>query len=162
MYQLLTLVGNLGRDPELRYTPSGQAVCNYQMATSRKWTGADGQLKEETCWWRITVWGKQGETVARIAKKGMRVLVTGHLKPDERTGGPRTFTRSDGTAGASYEVEAGVVRFLSRVDGSEEGEGEGEASSSGSSAFHRNARDLGFHGVDPTGNPDDPFTGGDL
>jgi len=61
MYQRLVLVGNLGRDPEMRYTPNGTAVTSLSVATSRKYTTADGQQKEETVWFRVSVWGKQAE-----------------------------------------------------------------------------------------------------
>ncbi len=57
MYHKIILVGNLGRDPEMRYTPSGQPVTSFSMATSEKWNGQDGQPQERTIWWRITVWG---------------------------------------------------------------------------------------------------------
>ena len=63
MYHKIILVGNLGRDPEMRYTPSGQQVTSFSMATSEKWTGQDGQVQERTIWWRVTVWGKQAENV---------------------------------------------------------------------------------------------------
>ena len=55
MFNHLILVGNLGNDPEMRYTPSGQAVCNFSMATTEKWTGQDGQMQERTLWWRVSM-----------------------------------------------------------------------------------------------------------
>ena len=61
MYHKVILVGNLGRDPEMRYIPSGAAVTNFSMATSEKWTGQDGQQQERTIWWRVSVFGKSGE-----------------------------------------------------------------------------------------------------
>lgn len=114
MYQRLVLVGNLGRDPEMRYTPNGTPITNFPMATSRKWTDAQGQLKEETAWFRISVYGKQAENCNQYLSKGQKVLVEGTLIVDEKTGGPRVFQRKDGTAGASFEVRATTVRFLSR------------------------------------------------
>ena len=112
MYQRLVLVGNLGRDPEMRYTPQGTAVTTFSMATSRKYTTADGQQKEETLWFRISVWGKQGETVNQYLTKGSKVLVEGSLVGDEN-GGPRIWTAQDGKPRASFEVRANTVRFLS-------------------------------------------------
>ncbi len=112
MYQKIIIVGNLGRDPEMRYTPSGQPVTNFSMATSRKWTNTDGTPGEETIWFRITAWGKLGETCNQYLSKGRQVLVEGRLRPDPNTGGPRIWTRQDGTAGASFEVTAFTVRFL--------------------------------------------------
>ena len=112
MYQRLVLVGNLGRDPEMRYTPQGTAVTSFSMATSRKYTTADGQLKEETLWFRISVWGKQGETVNQYLAKGSKVLVEGSLVGDEN-GSPKIWTDKDGKPRASFEVRAQTVRFLS-------------------------------------------------
>lgn len=113
MYQRLVLVGNLGRDPEMRYTPNGTAVTNFPVATSRKYTDASGQVREETAWFRITVFGKQAETCNQYLAKGRKVLVEGELIVDDKSGGPRVYTRKDGTAGASFEVRANTVRFLS-------------------------------------------------
>jgi single-strand DNA-binding protein len=112
MYQRLVLVGNLGRDPEMRYTPQGTPVTTFSVATSRKYTTAYGQQKEETVWFRVQVWGKQGETVNQYLTKGSKVLVEGTLIPDEN-GGPRVWTGQDGKPRASFEVRAQTVRFLS-------------------------------------------------
>ncbi len=113
MYQRLVLVGNLGRDPEMRYTPNGTPITTLSVATSRKWTDASQQVKEETAWFRISVFGKQAEICNQYLSKGKRVLIEGTLIVDEKTGGPRVYTRKDGTAGASFEVRASMVRFLS-------------------------------------------------
>ena len=113
MYQRLIIVGNLGNDPELRYTPSGQAVTNLSVATNRKWTGNDGQTHEETVWFRVSVWGKQAETVNQYLSKGSKVLVEGRLTPDKENGGPRVYQAQDGKWRASYEMMADIVRFLS-------------------------------------------------
>ncbi len=112
MYQRIVLVGNLGRDPEMRYTPQGTPVTTFSMATSRKYTTADGQLKEETQWFRISVFGKQAETVNQYLTKGSKVLVEGSLTSDE-TGSPRLWTDKEGKVRSSFEVRAQTVRFLS-------------------------------------------------
>jgi single-strand DNA-binding protein len=112
MYQRLVLVGNLGRDPEMRYTPNGAAVTSLSVATSRKYTTADGQQKEETVWFRVSVWGKQAESCNQYLTKGSKVLVEGSLVPDEN-GGPRVWTDKEGKPRASFEVRAVGVRFLS-------------------------------------------------
>ena len=112
MYQKIIIAGNLGRDPEMRYTPQGTPVTNFSVATNRKWTSADGTPGEETIWFRVTAWGKLGETCNQYLSKGRQVLVEGRLRPDPETGGPRVWTRQDGTAGASFEVTALNVRFL--------------------------------------------------
>ena len=112
MYDQLTIVGNLGRDPEMRYLPDGTAVTNLNVACNRKWTGGDGAAQEQTIWYRISVWGKQAEGCNQYLEKGRQVLVEGLLTPDKETGSPRVFTRQDGTAGASFEVRANLVKFL--------------------------------------------------
>jgi single-strand DNA-binding protein len=113
MYHTIILVGNLGRDPEMRYTPSGQAVTNFSVATNRQYTGSDGQLVKETIWFRISTWGKTAENCSQFLKRGSKVLVEGRLVPDASTGGPRIWKRQDGTPSASFEVNAQTVRFLS-------------------------------------------------
>lgn len=74
------LVGNLGRDAELRSTPSGASVANFNMATTEKWTGKDGQKQEKTEWHRCTLWGKQADAVAQYLTKGKQVYVEGKLE----------------------------------------------------------------------------------
>jgi single-strand DNA-binding protein len=113
MYQKLTIAGNLGRDPEMRYLPSGQAVTNINVATNRVYTDSNGQKVTETIWFRVSVWGAQGESVNQYLKKGSKVLVEGRLNADPETGGPRVFTRNDGSTGASFEMTANRVIFLS-------------------------------------------------
>lgn len=113
MYHTVILVGNLGRDPEMRYTPSGQPVTNMSVATSRQYTDSNGQQVKETIWFRVSVWGKQAEACNQYLKKGNKVLVEGRLVPDQSTGGPRIWNRQDGTAASSFEVSASTVRFLS-------------------------------------------------
>jgi len=115
MYQKLVIVGNLGRDPEMRYTPGGQAVTNLSVATNRRYTTSDGQQVEETAWFRVSVWGRQAETVHQYLKKGRQVLVEGRLVPDEN-GNPRIWNRQDGTPAASFEVSANRVVFLGGRD----------------------------------------------
>jgi single-strand DNA-binding protein len=112
MYQKLIIVGHLGRDPEMRYTPSGQAVTNFSVATSRKWTGSDGQQQEETVWFRVSVWGKQAETCNQYLSKGRLVMCEGRMTVDKETGGPRIWTDQNGTPRANYEMSAYDVKFL--------------------------------------------------
>jgi single-strand DNA-binding protein len=113
MYQKIIIIGNLGRDPEMMYTPSGQGVTDFSVATSNKFTTSDGNQVDETTWFRVTTWGKLAEVCNQYLKKGKRVLVEGRLKPDKETGSPRVFTRQDGTSGSSYEITAETVKFLS-------------------------------------------------
>ena len=114
MYQKIIVVGNLGRDPEMRYMADGTAVTNFSMATSRRWTDRNsGQPVEETTWFRVSVWGRQAESSNQYLNKGSKVLVEGRIRPDPSTGGPKLFTRQDGTVGSSFEIVAEQVRFLS-------------------------------------------------
>ncbi len=122
MYHNLIIVGNLGRDPEMRYTPSGQPVTSFSVATNRQYTNNNGQQVKETIWFRVTAWGKQAEVCDQYLKKGSKVLVEGRLVADPNTGGPKTYQKQDGSAGASFEVTASTVRFLSsRGDGDGDG-----------------------------------------
>ncbi len=118
MYHTIIIVGNVGKDPEMRYTPSGQPVTSFSVATNRKYNNSAGQQVNETIWFRVSAWGKQAEICNQYVKKGSKVLVEGRLTPDQASGGPKTFTRQDGTTGASYDVMAATVRFLSsRAEG---------------------------------------------
>lgn len=112
MFQKIILAGNLGRDPEMRYTQSGTPVTNFSMATNEKWTDSDGGPQERTTWWRVTCWGRLGETVNQYLSKGRQVLVECRINPDPETGGPRVYQRNDGSWGAQYEVTALTVKFL--------------------------------------------------
>ncbi|CAK0779075.1 Single-stranded DNA-binding protein [Gammaproteobacteria bacterium] len=120
MYHTLILAGNLGRDPEMRFLPNGQAVTSFNVASSRKWKDADGTQREETVWFKVSTWGKLAEICNEHLKKGSKVLVEGRLTPDPDTGAPRVWTNKDGKTGASFEVTAQTVRFLSSVGQSEQ------------------------------------------
>jgi len=134
MFQTIIIAGNLGKDPEMRYTPSGQAVTSFNVATNRNYTDANGQQVKETIWFRVSVWGKQAESTHNYLKKGSKVIVEGRLIADPATGGPRIYKRSDGSSGASFEITASNVRFLSsRTESGEQGTGAEEVES-GSSA----------------------------
>jgi single-strand DNA-binding protein len=115
----------------MRYTPSGQAVTTFSVATDYQTKSPDGNWEKKTIWVRVTVWGKQAETASQYLKKGREVLIEGRLNPDPGTGSPRIWTRQDGTAGASYEVTANTVRFIGG-----RGEGEGGLQGGGYDAGH--------------------------
>lgn len=121
-YQQMTIVGHLGRDPEMRYTPTGVPVTSFSVAVSRSWNDQNGQRQEKTTWFRVSAWRKTAEVVSQYAVKGSLVLVTGEI--DE----PRIWTDKDGNARVSLEMTAQNVRFLgSRPDGNRQ-EGDGEQS----------------------------------
>lgn len=111
-YHKLVVVGNLGRDPEMRYTPGGQAVTNFSMATNRQYTSSSGEKVKETTWFRVSAWGRQAETCNQYLNKGSQVLVEGRMNPDKESGGPRLWEGSDGATRASYEMTAERVVFL--------------------------------------------------
>jgi len=120
MFHTIIIAGNVGKDPEMRYTPSGQAVTSFSVATNRQYTGSNGEQVKETIWFRVSAWGKQAEVCNQYLRKGAKVLIEGRLTPDKNTGGPRIWTKQDGTAGSSFEVTAATVRFLSsRGEGGE-------------------------------------------
>lgn len=121
MYHTIIIVGNVGRDAEMRYTPSGAAVASFSVATNRQYTASSGEQVKETIWFRISAWGRQAEVCNQYVKKGMKVLVEGRLNADQETGGPRIW---GDPPKASFEVTAGTVRFLSS-------RGEYETSSAG-------------------------------
>lgn len=106
MYQKITIVGNVGQSPEMRYTPSGQAVASFSVAVNKSWVGADGQRQDKTTWFRVTCWRKLAEVVSEHLGKGQLVLVTGEVEE------ARPWTDRDGNQRASLEVTADTVRFL--------------------------------------------------
>ena len=112
MFQKLIIAGNLGGDPELRSTPSGQSVCSFTVATNRRWQSASGERQEETVWFRVSVWGKMGEVCKQYLTKGRPVLCEGRLTPDRETGGARVWVDQTGKARASFDMTATDVRFL--------------------------------------------------
>lgn len=130
-YQQIVIVGYLGKDPEMRYTPTGVPVTSFSMAVSRNWTDQSGQRQEKTIWFRVSAWRKLAETVSQYATKGRLVLVTGELEE------PRIYTDRDGTARTSLEVTAQNVRFLGS-----KGEGDG-ASYAGAGENHSGPADKG-------------------
>jgi len=101
----MIVIGNLGRDPEMRYTPNGQAVTNFSVATNYKYTTADGEPREETEWFRVSVFGKQAEVCNQYLAKGRKVYVEGRLKS-------RTYEAPDGQTRISLDINASDVRFI--------------------------------------------------
>jgi len=111
-HQKCLIIGRLGNDPELRFTPSGQPVANLSVATNRKYTSGEGQDVTETTWFKVNVWGKMAEACNTYLHKGGQVYIEGRLISNPDTGGPRLWTRQDGSPAASFELHADLVRFL--------------------------------------------------
>lgn len=111
MYQQITLLGRLGNDPEMRFTPSGKPVASFSFAVSRNWT-TDGERKEKTTWFRITVWDQTAEVCAKFLAKGSQALVVGEFEE------ARIYVDKAGEQRVSLEVTGRTVKFVgSRADG---------------------------------------------
>jgi single-strand DNA-binding protein len=107
------LIGNLGKDPEVRYTPGGQAVANFNIATNESWKDKSGQMQERTEWHRIVVWGKLAELCGEYLSKGRQVYIEGRLQT-------REWNNKEGAKQYTTEIVANQVVFLS---GGERGSG---------------------------------------
>ena len=109
------LLGRLGQDPELKYTPSGASVCNFSMATSENWTDKSGQKQERTEWHRIVVWGKLAEVCNQYLAKGRQAYVEGRLQT-------RSWDDKDGNKRYTTEIMANTVQFVGGASASQGGE----------------------------------------
>ncbi len=121
------LVGNLGRDPELRHTPNGQAVVNFTLATSETWTDKSGERQERTEWHRIVVWGKTAEMCNQYLSKGRTVYVEGRIQT-------REWEDKDGNKRYTTEINASTVNFIGPRTG---GGGDGGSSYGGGGGASR-------------------------
>jgi single-strand DNA-binding protein len=113
-FNKVILVGNLGRDPELRYTPQGTPVCSFSMATNERRKDKNGEMQDQTTWFRVTLWNRQAETAAQYLQKGRPVYIEGRLRVEE-------YTDRDGKQRHSLEVNATDMQFIGG------GRNEGEA-----------------------------------
>jgi single-strand DNA-binding protein len=114
MWQQLIIVGNVGRDPEMSYTPQGIAVCKFSVAVN-KVTGKGENRKEKTIWFRVTVWRERAETASQYIKKGMRIMVIGEVDVS-------VYTDKQGQPAATLELTANEFKFLEkRGEGGETG-----------------------------------------
>ena len=135
------LVGNLGRDAELRYTPSGAAVAKFSLATTEVWNDKSGQRQERTEWHNIDLWGKTAESLSEYLTKGKQVYVEGRLQTDE-------YTDKEGTKRKSTKVRCDKVVLLG-------GGGRGGSSPRGESAVGQPSGQL--TSSDPLSDDDIPF-----
>jgi single-strand DNA-binding protein len=122
-FNKIIIIGNLGRDPELRYTPQGLAVCNFSVATSEKKKDKSGELQEVTTWFRVTLWNRQAETASKYLTKGSPVYVEGRLRVEE-------WNDKDGKGRYTLEVNGTDMQFI--------GAGRGDEYSGDSSTDSRN------------------------
>lgn len=104
------LIGNLGQDPELRSTPSGESVCEFSVATNEKWKGKDGQMQERVEWHKVTVWGKNADNCAKYLHKGSKAYIEGRIRT-------RSWEDKEGTTRYTTEIVAQKVDFLDPKSG---------------------------------------------
>ena len=104
-FNKIILVGNLGRDPELRYTPQGTPVCSFTVATNEKRKDKAGETQDVTTWFRVTLWGRQAETASQYLTKGRPIYVEGRLRLEE-------WTDRDGKQRFTLEVHATDMQFI--------------------------------------------------
>ncbi|MBS1793962.1 MAG: single-stranded DNA-binding protein [Acidobacteria bacterium] len=147
-FNKITIIGNLGRDPELRYTPQGNAVCDFSVAVNDRKRDKAGEWQDIVTWFKITLWGKQAETASKYLTKGRQIYIEGRLQLEE-------WTDRDGNNRYTLAVQGSEIQFL--------GDGRGEntehvsqanvATSSGTGDYS------GFSGNTPQNNNDDdiPF-----
>lgn len=124
-FNKIIVVGNLGRDPELRYTPQGSAVCSFSMATNEKRRDKAGEMQDVTTWFRVTLWNKQAENASKYLTKGSPVYIEGRLRLEE-------WTDRDGNNRYTLEVQGSEMHFLGGGRQEEySGESAGEAQFAG-------------------------------
>ncbi len=111
-FNKITIVGNLGKDPELRYTPQGNAVCNFSVATNEKRRDKGGDFQDVTTWFRVTLWGKQAENASKYLTKGSPVYIEGRLRVDE-------WSDRDGKNRYTLDVHATDMQFIGGNRGDE-------------------------------------------
>ncbi len=104
-FNKIIAVGNLGRDPELRYTPQGNAVCDFSMATNEKKRDKAGEFQDVTTWFKVTLWGKQAENASKYLTKGRSVYVEGRLQTEE-------WTDRDGNKRFSLVIQGTDMHFI--------------------------------------------------
>ena len=120
MYEKHVIMGNLGREPEMRYTPAGVPVTDFSVAVNKRYTNKDGERVEKTTWYKVTCWRKLAETCAQYLKKGRTVIVEGDLAAE-------AYTDRDGKPQAKLVITATSVQFVGggKTDGESEPAGNG-------------------------------------
>ncbi|MBK7708803.1 MAG: single-stranded DNA-binding protein [Acidobacteria bacterium] len=146
-FNKITIVGNLGRDPELRYTPQGDAVCNFSVAVNEKKRDKAGEMQDITTWFRVTLWRRQAENASKYLTKGSPIYIEGRLHVEE-------WTDRDGNNRYTLEVSATDMQFLGGRAG--DSEASNEAAYSGSAPVPSNPTPTPAP-AGGTGNDDIPF-----
>lgn len=113
-FNKITLVGNLGKDPDFRYTPQGNPVCTISLATNERKRDKSGEFQDVTTWFRVTLWGKQAETAQKFLTKGSPIYIEGRLRVEE-------WSDRDGKNRYTLDVQATDMQFLGRSEGAGSG-----------------------------------------
>jgi single-strand DNA-binding protein len=150
-FNKIIIVGNLGRDPELRYTPQGIAVCNFSLATNEKKRDKSGELQDVTTWFRVTLWRNQAENAAKYLTKGSPVYVEGRLGVEE-------WTDRDGNNRHTLEVQGTEMHFISSGSrSSDEYSGDSPAAAEFAGPADKSAAAGTATAPAPSGDDDIPF-----
>jgi len=140
-FNKIIIVGYLGRDPEIRYTPQGEAVCNFSVATTERRKDSHGEYEDHTTWFRVTVWRRQAEIANQYLSKGKQVYVEGRLRQAE-------YVDREGNQRTTLEVTASDIQFLGKAsDGENEREPEERPNSRSQEERQRAASALGSQGA---------------
>ena len=143
MLNKMTLIGNVGTDPEMRYTPNGNPVTSFTVATNRRYTTTEGEQREETEWFTVSAWNRLGETINQYLTKGRKVYVEGRLKSS-------TWTGNDGETRFKNEITANQILMLDRERSTDDRE---RSTDDGSHA--QNQSETGTSAPDIGGNVED-------
>ena len=144
-YNKITLIGNLGRDPELRYTPQGDAVCDFSIAVNDRKKDKSGEFQDVTTWFKITFWRRQAENASKFLAKGRQVYVEGRLQVEE-------WTDRDGQNRYTLAVQGSELQFLSDSRGEDSHD-----SQSSDNSFSGTTSDLGDVAASTPTDDDIPF-----
>ena len=131
----MMVIGNVGNDPEMRYTPNGNPVTSFTVATNRRYTTAEGEQREETEWFRVSAWNRLAETCNQYVTKGMKVYVEGRLQS-------KPWVGNDGQPRSGNEINAFEVTFLNRPGAGPEAEGGAETPGPGAEATAPGTEDV--------------------
>ncbi len=150
-FNKIILVGNLGRDPELRYTPSGDAVCDFSMATNDRKKDKSGEFQDVPTWFRVTLWGKQAENASKYLAKGRQVYIEGRVSLEE-------WTDRDGNTRQTLQVTGTEMKFIgSRGDGAPSQSNEGEQEFAGPASGGNDQSSSAATASKPAAEDDIPF-----
>ncbi|MDQ3129699.1 MAG: single-stranded DNA-binding protein [Acidobacteriota bacterium] len=141
-FNKITIIGNLGRDPELRYTPQGDAVCDFSVAVNDRRRDKSGEFQDNTTWFKVTLWRKQAENASKFLSKGRQVYVEGRLQVEE-------WTDRDGKVRYSLVIQGSELQFL----GEKGGESTSNPQTASDNNFDDNTND--FKRVENTSAPAD-------